>query len=68
MALFIKSTKTTVTSIDGDISFVKFITPQSQGTKQAIKIYLTGENGYTYAINLYGDELKKLKKELENVK
>lgn len=59
MALFVKSTKTRVSSQKGIISFEKFTTPISEGGEKAISIIIDIPNQVMKrgSITLYGDEV-----------
>lgn len=61
MALFTKSTKTRVSSIDGTTTIETFTAKLVEGATKALTITLAGSDQKTYAITIYGEELKQLK-------
>ena len=64
MALFVKATKTRVSSQKGIITFEKFKTPISEGGEKAISIIIDIPNQTMKqgSITLYGDEVDALLK------
>ncbi|AZA49558.1 hypothetical protein EG346_15845 [Chryseobacterium carnipullorum] len=70
MALFTKINKTTINSILLEIKIIeKFIQPVSEGSKEAVRIKMIGDDQKEYSLVFYEEDLQKCKAKLpENQK
>jgi hypothetical protein len=66
MARFQRLSKSgSITTAKGWVTINPFVTPVSEGEQKALSIQLLGEDGKTYALTLYGDEVEELKTKLQ---